>query len=375
MESTTLHEPPAAPGYVGHVAYVYAYDIAYDMADVPVTTLLGRPVRRYESSPTRRRPRELFFHNPLVIELEEVERRGPHGPVRVSRSVKVFPVGALSLTIGVPFHVASLTDLTAYHDLELEGRPLRQEVRALANELLGELRPALVRPVEEVAEDEAYTVFFIDAASSEIGPEALAWLQRHRVEVAALLTEEERHRLSSQEVADTVRGHLSYYAYDLVVSDWDASLVIDRPQDMLETLHVIELANVQLAELQAYDRILDTALSRSYIDLARRPRVKARKAMWELREISVDLSRLTDELSNTAKFMGDWHLARVYHHLAGLFHLDAWRGTIDEKLHTLRDLYRMLREDQISRWMLMLELTIVLLFVLDLVLLLLPPRH
>jgi hypothetical protein len=239
------------------------------------------------------------------------------------------------------------------------------------------LRPALVRPVDEVADEEAYTVFFLDPSCLGQSPQAgrtETWLAANRAEVAALLTEEEPQLLSDQEIAETIRGHLSYYVHDLVVSDWDASLVIDQAEEMAETLHVIELANVQLAELQAYDRTLDTALSRSYIDLARRPHAKARKAMWDLREIAVDMSRLTDELSNTAKFLGDWHLARVYQHLSRLFHLDAWRRTIDEKLLTLRDLYRMLREDQFNRWMMLLELTIVLLFVIDLILLVLPHR-
>jgi hypothetical protein len=361
--------------YRGYVAYVYAYDIAYDMVDQAIATVQGQPVRQYQAPPTKRRPRDLFFHNPQVARLPDVQHPGPQGPVQITRSVKVFPVGALSLTFCVPFAVQDLTQLNDYHEPRFDGRPLREDVRALANELLKELRPALVRPVDEVADDEAYTVFFLHRDCLHQGAKTLSaeqWLQEHRAKVAALLTEEEVERLSQQEVADTVRGHLSYYTDDLVVADWDAALVIDRPEEMDETLHVIEVANVQLAELQAYDRTLDTALSRSYIDLARRPRAKAPKVMWDLREIGLDLSRLTDELSNTAKFLGDWHLARVYQNLSRLFHLDAWRRTIDEKLATLRDVYRLLREDQINRWMITLELTIIVLFVLDLILLLLP---
>jgi len=42
---------------------------------------------------------------------------------------------------------------------------------------------------------------------------------------------------------------------------------------------------------------------------------------------------------------------------------------IDEKLKTLDNLHQLLQHDQTNRWMLMLEATIVLLFVMDLVLL------
>jgi uncharacterized Rmd1/YagE family protein len=87
----------------------------------------------------------------------------------------------------------------------------------------------------------------------------------------------------------------------------------------------------------------------------------------ELREIRVDLARLSDELSNITKFFGDWHLARIYKGLSDRFHLNDWHRTIDEKLKTLDDLYQILRADQNNRWMLILEVTIVLLFIVDLV--------
>ena len=87
----------------------------------------------------------------------------------------------------------------------------------------------------------------------------------------------------------------------------------------------------------------------------------------DLREIRIDLARLQDELSNITKFFGDWHLARIYKGLSDRFHLQDWHRAIDEKLKTLDELYQLLRADQISRWMLVLEMTIVALFVLDIV--------
>ena len=91
--------------------------------------------------------------------------------------------------------------------------------------------------------------------------------------------------------------------------------------------------------------------------------------MQELKEIRVDMARLSDELSNISKFFGDWHLSRIYSALSTRFHLGEWHRTIDEKLRTLDGLYQLLKTDQNNRWMLILEATIVLLFILDLVLL------
>ena len=55
--------------------------------------------------------------------------------------------------------------------------------------------------------------------------------------------------------------------------------------------------------------------------------------------------------------------------MADRFHLADWHRTIDEKLKTLDDLYQILRVDQTNRMMLILEATIVLLFIIDLIVL------
>ena len=156
---------------------------------------------------------------------------------------------------------------------------------------------------------------------------------------------------------------------DLVVVDWDAALILDERQNFDETLYVMELANLQLAELEAYDRLLDDSLERAYRDLTGRSFRLRTSILRELREIRIDLARFSDELSNITKFFGDWHLARIYENVSARFHLVDWHRTIDDKLQTLDDLYQLLNHDQNNRWMLLLEVTIVLLFVIDLVIL------
>ena len=146
--------------------------------------------------------------------------------------------------------------------------------------------------------------------------------------------------------------------------------MIDEPQDFDETLYIMELANLQLAELEAYDRILDDALER----VLSRPRRAAAARPRQTSCASCARSASTwpgfsDELSNITKFFGDWHLARIYQNIAARFHLADWHRTIDDKLKTLDDLYQLLKHDQNNRWMLILEVTIVLLFIIDLVIL------
>jgi hypothetical protein len=359
--------------YAGEVVYIYAFDVAYEMTRQPVRELLGQPVAQFVVDASKRSPRHLFFYRPQMVRLPPLERLGPHGPIRMERVVKLLPVGALSITVRVPFTVPQVEDLVVYHDLQFSNGSLHQEVRRLAEEVRRELAPYFVRPVRHLAEEEAYTVFCLESPLRTEDGAALSaenWLRANRREVAALLTQEpEIDHLSKQEADESTGRFLSYYERDVLVIDWDAALLVDESQNFDETLYVMELANLQLAELEAYDRILDDSLERAYRDLSARPMRGRASMLRELRELRIDLARFSDELSNITKFFGDWHLARIYENLSARFHLSDWHRTLDRKLQTLDDLYQLLNHDQTNRWMLILEVTIVLLFIIDLVIL------
>lgn len=359
--------------YVGEVVYMYAFDVAYEMTREPVRELLGQPVQAMAIDADKRTPRHPFLFKPQMVRLPPIERRGPDGPVKLERTVKLLPVGAISITVRVPFEVNKIEDLVSYHDLQFQGTSLNDEVRQLAQDIRNELRRYYLRPLDHLVDEEAYTVFCLEApltTSEGIAISAESWLEAHRRQVAALLTQEDDIRYLSRQEADESTGrYLSYYQNDVVVIDWDAALLVDERADFDETLYIMELANLQLAELEAYDRLLDSALERSYRDL-QRPRWRGRAhILHELRELRIDLTRLSDELSNITKFFGDWHLARIYEAIASRFHLADWHNSIDEKLKALDDLYQLLQQDRTNRAMLILEATIVLLFILDLVLL------
>ncbi|MEY4388130.1 MAG: hypothetical protein RLY20_3413 [Verrucomicrobiota bacterium] len=361
--------------YRGEVVYIFAFDVAYEMTRQPVHELLGQPAAQFSVDASKRSPKHLLFYRPQMVRLPALERIGPHGPVQVERIIKLLPVGAISITVRVPFEAEHVEELVAYHDLQFSNdSSLSTEVRQLAEQVRLELNPHYIRPVTQLAEEEAYTVFCLESplrnADGAIS-RTEDWLKAHRRTVAALLTQEtDLSRLSHQESTESTDRYLSYYEDDLVVIDWDAALLVDERKNFDETLYILELANLQLAELEAYDRLLDEALERAYRDLRSQPVRGRANALRELREIRIDLERFSDELSNITKFFGDWHLARIYENVAARFHLADWHRTIDGKLKTLADLYQILNADRTNRLMLILELTIVLLFVIDLVILL-----
>src|SRR5215831_20436358 len=149
--------------YSGEVVYIYAFDVAYEMTRRPVRELLGQPVAQFVVDASKRSPRHLFFYRPQMVRLPPLEQIGPSGPLRIERVVKLLPVGAISITVRVPFDVARIEDLVGYHDLQFSNGSLHEEVRRLAEEVRSELAPYYVRPVPQIVEEEAYTAFCIES--------------------------------------------------------------------------------------------------------------------------------------------------------------------------------------------------------------------
>src|SRR3954447_19351228 len=138
---TSIRKP--APGRVaqltGEVVYLYAFDVAYEMNRFPVKELLGQPVAQFQVDASKRSPRQLFFYRPQMVRLPPLERLGPRGPVRLERTIKILPLGAISITVRVPFSVANLEELVCFHDLRFnDGSFLYDEVRQLAEDVRNE---------------------------------------------------------------------------------------------------------------------------------------------------------------------------------------------------------------------------------------------
>jgi hypothetical protein len=369
-----IGEKGQSPPYRGEVVYIYAYDIAYDIKNEPVERILNQPTRDYLVSPSKRIPKQMFFYRPRVAEFAAEKRTLDNGQsVEIRKSVKIFGVGAMTVQVRVPFEVERLEDLVDYHDLEFAERGLDDEVGEFAEKVLKDLEPHCVRPVGTLTQAEAYTVFCLAGLPGVEGGVIRAedWLKANRRRVASLLMQEEDDEvLSEQEVSESTELYLSYYGDDLVVVDWDSAVVVGQQESLDDVLHIMELANVQLVELAAYDRTLDEALQFAYSDMNKEAAGATRKMLQSLRELRIDLARISDELSNITKFFGDWHLAKTHRSLADRFHLGDWQRIIIEKTRTLDGLYQILLQNRFNMWMFVLEVTIVLLFVIDLVVLL-----
>jgi hypothetical protein len=84
----------------------------------------------------------------------------------------------------------------------------------------------------------------------------------------------------------------------------------------------------------------------------------------------IDVNELTDKTENALKIAGDVYAARLFGLIAVRLGLDRWKDNVREKLKTLDDIYRFSVERTGMARGEFLELTVVLLILLEIVLLL-----
>jgi hypothetical protein len=363
--------PDGGPGLRGEVVYLYAFDVANEIRLGEVAELLSEKPFSYTVRSDPAAPRSAPLSRPLAVEPPPPAVRLLGRPVRLL--VRVYEVGVVSVTVRAVAAADSLLALLPFHNPALDdNRPLDALAREVCVEVCRGLGAAMVRP-GPMTDPEAYTAFCL----TDLGGarDANRWLADHRREVAGLLTETPPEKLSEAQVDEVLRLRRSFENSDLVVIDWDAALVVNLDGYAEDVLFVLELANLQLEEFRWMDRSLDRYLERAYEDLGRRRWAfgAAAGVLRSLRRLRIDLARLADEVAHITKFVGDWHLARVYLLARERFHLDQWRSSVEQRLGQLDQLYTLTRGEVYDRRMLWLEVVIVVFFAADLLLLLLKP--
>ena len=356
----------------GEVVYMYAYDVAHEI-DLQKARESLTQAQFLKVQPDKTIPRDFPFYEPLALERESRKVKSSVGEITVRREVKIFSVGAISVSLRVAFEVRGLGELIRYHAPKLDdGHTMDDAADDLCEEILPSLETASVRMRAEKSDPEAYTVFcLVEGVPRKEGNTAIQWLDEWRGEVAGLLTEEEAFdRLSDSEIQETTRYNYSYYTDDLVVIDWDSALIFDPGGKYEDLLYVLEIANMQLTEFQVYDQMVEKFLDEAYEHVESYARAFLRgpgPMLGTLKAVLMDLSKISEEITNTTKFFGDWHQARVYMGASERFHLRDWERSLEDKLKALEGLYKMLVDDVNNRRMLYLELAIVILFIVDVV--------
>jgi hypothetical protein len=375
------------PCVVGSVVLYRLYDVGYEIdleraLDFLATTTREREALRLKLEQRRKTEAQAIRikNPPITISLgnEELDAGGRRAAARVSARIFDFGVISLRMRCEIPGALA-WSAFAAFGDAGELSRAAKPVFDRRIRELTDRIAPAVVRPhIAPVSED--YVVYRITKLEDGAGQPLPASALRD-LDVAPLLLNEDRP-ISEQARKELLPHWFSYYPDDLAVITWNTALVLDPMEGESDIQLIMEFANAQLLELRYYDALLDAELPRMYDRIER-----ARKGpgallgrryapvLTELQTLVADSTEIVERTQNALKVTDDIFLARVYGAALELFRERAWRAGIEHKLGIIHQTYAMLNAESMAVRNEVLEITVILLIVIEIVLALVQGGH
>lgn len=209
----------------------------------------------------------------------------------------------------------------------------------------------------------------------------------HVREIAGSPTATELHRLSGPQIAQVVRGdrmtlsegeraevlhsQVSYYQSDMAVIGWNAAFLYDSTAGAETAIQLLEYANSQLLEFRHYDELLTGVLDGVYDSVGHRRGVLSRWRMArsanQLHTVMLEVGELTERADNAIKFLSDMFAARFYKLAAAKVGVPDYKDLVTEKLRTAEELYRYMIDQFNQSRAFLLEATVVLILLIELV--------
>lgn len=349
------------------VTAFFSFDVAEAIDLRVLERIIGSRTAYAKLQPKQATPSYVQYQEPPVVADGAVLDVAEVDGLRVR--LKFYDYGVVSVALTRAFS-GTWPELVALADELTDNEAIERQATDICHRTFGPFARAFREPHTKLLSED-YLVFTVTALERPVTAEVL--LAEHGEAIAQLLRGE-RERLSDQEKTEILRQRISYLADDLVVPTWSSAFVYDNERGAQAILEIFEFANSQLLEFRYYDEWLDLALGRIYAEL-QHPRwhdwIAGRRytrAAHQLHSLFIDVNELTDHTENALKMVGDIYAARVYTLTTARLGLGYWKESVREKLKTLDDIYRFAIEQRgIARGHL-LELTIVLILVLELIL-------
>jgi len=351
------------------------YDVANEIDLNRAQAIIARSYPAYRLRLQRLRPRVVRFANPpLTLPLRPYQADTSDWPLPVEEMiVRLYAFGAVAVRLDCPLPAGiSMEEVErlSRHFLEIDADPV---CRPVALEVLRQVAPALYKPQWDWDAwlDEDYLVIYVRQFEGDAPLGAPLLLKEY--DFARLLMGEESP-LSPQVRDAVMRYAYTYTPEDLAVLSWEAAFVYDT-DGIMDVPDLLEFANAQLLELEFFDEFLDEELERAYDDVEAVQRgggvlryAHMRRVLNRLTMTVMEVTELSGRVINALKITEDVFYAQVYTGASEVLGLPTWIAGVQEKVNALRDIYAMLAEEATNSRLMILEATIVLLILLEIVL-------
>jgi hypothetical protein len=353
---------PVPADLVGCVLVLIQFDVSEEfrleqLQQAVNARTLSKPITKQASPAYVRyqRPPVLAPLDPLVLESGE----------QLQGEIKYYDYGVVSVMFRHEFAGGwdTLVQLASrwVWDIDFASR-----AEPMVRRYLERAAGAMVKPYARwLSED--YFIFHVRDAAGSPPP---AELVRNHGQAIAQLVRGERLPLSEAECSEVLRSQMSYYSNDLSVIGWNAAFLYDTPTGAETAIQLLEYANSQLLEFRHYDELLTAVLARTYDSFGKDSGVFARwrlaRSATNLHTVLLEVGELTERADNAIKFLSDMFAARLYRLAAARVGVPDYKDLVEQKLKTAEELYHYMLEQFNQGRGFLLEVTVVVILLVEL---------
>ncbi len=329
---------------------------------------------------TKDTPSYVDFPLPLLVEVTQNISSDLKNIEDISLHIKLYSEGVISLIARLVFRDLPFEELHTIRRIKFKTSngefQINNFMKYHYNEVFKQIRGSIGEEgfIIGESEHEKYTLYCL---TDEL-ENPKDFIERKKSYISALfMGEKPELNLSKDQINKKLRKSFSFLKNDLIVLDFDRGLIIDPNHDYDDILLVIEIANYQLLELRALDKLLDRRLTIAEEDI-RKIYFKRRslfrrfkRKLGRLIRLRYDLIFLLENIENVSKLIGDYYLAEIYTNLAELFQLKQWSESIRHRLETLENIYSVTQTNTNEKFLLYVEILLSFVFIMEFILLLL----
>jgi hypothetical protein len=329
------------------------------------------PFRQTVSSRTLQQP-SLKHPAPAYVRYQRPPVVEPAGSLtlesgeQLQGEIKYYDYGVVSVVFQLPFSGdwESLVHLASRWVWDVD---FASHAEPIVKRKLERAPSALVKPYGRwLSED--YFIFHVREAAEPFTAEQL--IARHGSQIAQVVRGDTLP-LSEGECNEVLHSRISYYPTDLAVIGWNAAFIYDTPAGAEAAIQLLEYANSQLLEFRHYDELLTGVLDGVYDSLDQKTGILARwglaRSATNLHTVLLDVTELTEHADNSLKFLSDMFAARLYKLAAAKVGVPDYKDLVTQKVTTAEELYRFMVDQFNQSRTFFLEVTVVIILIIELV--------
>jgi hypothetical protein len=347
----------------GSVLVLIQFDVCEEIRLDSLRQLLGA---RTLQLPTLKHPAPGYvrYQRPPVI--EPIETLILDSGEKLQGKIKYYDYGVISVVFELPFS-GDWDTLVRLGSRWVWDVDFSSHASKIVRQKLQVSAPAMVKPYPEwLSED--YFMFHVREMTGS--PSATDLVASYGARIAQIVRGETA-QLSDGEQNEILQSRISYYPTDLAVIGWNGAFLYDTAPGAETAIQLLEYANSQLLEFRHYDELLTRELEGVYASLDKGTGMFARwrlaRDATKLHTVLLDVSELTEHADNAIKFLSDMFSARLYKLAASKVGVPDYKDLVTQKVRTAEELYRFMVDQFNQSRAFVLEITVVVILVIELI--------